>query len=211
MSIDISIIEDDAPLRNILAQWIVQTAGFHLASVHADALNALAVIPKLKPQAILMDIKLPGMSGIECIRRLRPLLPSAQIVVLTVYEDADYIFEALAAGAVSYLIKRSCSSRRELVAAIHEVQNGGSPMTSSIARRVVQTFQHSPAAQTKPACLARQEQQVLHLLAKGYLYKEIADALAISPGTVNTYIRRIYEKLQVHSRTQALLKLSSRT
>jgi DNA-binding NarL/FixJ family response regulator len=144
------------------------------------------------------------MSGIECVRRLKPLLPGTQFVMVTVYEDADHIFNALAAGASGYLLKQT--PRVELLAALREVHAGGSPMTSNIARKVVQSFQRSGPQPDESANLSPREREVLDLLARGYLYKEISSKLGISVPTVNTYIRRIYEKLHVRSRAQAVAK-----
>jgi len=204
MQIAVSIVEDDAPVRSMLADWIQQAPGFRCASEHASAESALAAFPVEKPAVVLMDINLPGISGIECVRRLKPLLPGTQFIMLTVYEDAEHIFNALAVGACGYLLKRL--SRAELLAALRDVQAGGSPMTSNIARKVVQSFER-PANQSGEAMeLSSREREVLELLARGYLYKEIADLLHISGPTVNTYIRRIYEKLHVRSRSQAVAK-----
>lgn len=150
-----------------------------------------------------MDINLPGMSGIDCVRKLKAAEPASQIVMLTVYENTEAIFKALAYGASGYLLK--ATAPEELLNAIQDVHRGGSPMTSHIARKVVQSFQQSPAAKATDN-LSPREQEVLELLAKGFLYKEIADQLHISFETVHTYIRRIYEKLQVRSRTEAVAK-----
>ncbi len=169
-----------------------------------DAESALAALPGAGPDVVLSDINLPGLNGVECVRRLKPLLPHTQFVMLTVYEDADHIFQALAAGASGYLLKQV--PRAELLAALKDVHEGGSPMTSKIARKVVQAFQPSRQAGADTAELSPREQELLDLLARGYLYKEIADAMKISVGTVNTYIRRIYEKLHVRSRSQAVAK-----
>ena len=205
MSIAVSIVEDDAPAREILANWIRRAEGFRFVSEHGSAEGALETLPAQKPEVVLMDINLPGMNGIECVRRLKPLLPETQFVMLTVYEDADHIFNALAAGATGYLLKQT--PRHELLAALNQVHGGGSPMTSNIARKIVQSFQqkHTPVA-ADDAELSPREGEVLELLARGYLYKEIADTLHISLPTVNTYIRRIYEKLHVRSRSQAVAK-----
>jgi DNA-binding NarL/FixJ family response regulator len=151
-----------------------------------------------------MDINLPGMNGIECVRQLKPLLPETQFVMLTVYEDADHIFNALAAGASGYLLKRM--PRAELLASLKDVQAGGSPMSSNIARKVVQSFQRIGSPMSNEEDLSARERDVLGLLERGYLYKEIADSLQISVVTVNSYIRRIYEKLHVRSRAQAVAK-----
>jgi len=150
-----------------------------------------------------VDINLPGMSGIECVRRLKPVLLDTQFVMVTVYEDANHIFNALAVGASGYLLKQT--RRGDLLAALKEVHAGGSPMSSQIARKVVQSFRR-PADSGNQGDLSPREQEVLELLARGYLYKEIAESLEISVQTVNTYIRRIYEKLHVRSRAQAVAK-----
>ena len=151
-----------------------------------------------------MDINLPGMSGVEAVKRLKPLLPETQFVMLTVYEDADHIYNALAAGATGYLLKQT--PRAELLGAVEDVHRGGSPMTSNIARKVVQSFRQASARAHQDEQLSPREQEVLELLARGYLYKEIADRLNISVPTVNTYVRRMYEKLHVRSRAQAVAK-----
>jgi len=147
---------------------------------------------------------LPGMSGVEAVRRLKPALPATQFVMLTVYEDADHIYNALSAGASGYLLKQT--PREELLNALGDVHRGGSPMTSNIARKVVQCFRQTPAPAPQGEELSPREQEVLELLARGYLYKEIAERLNISVPTVNTYIRRMYEKLHVRSRAQAVAK-----
>jgi DNA-binding NarL/FixJ family response regulator len=151
-----------------------------------------------------MDINLPGMSGVEAVKRLKPNLPETQFVMLTVYEDADHIYNALAAGATGYLLKQT--PRAELLDALEEVHRGGSPMTSNIARKVVQSFRQNPSSGPAGEGLSPREQEVLDLLARGYLYKEIAERLNISVPTVNTYVRRMYEKLHVRSRAQAVAK-----
>lgn len=199
MSIKVSIIEDDAPAREILADWVRRAEGFRCVGEHNDAESALEALPREKPTVALVDINLPGLNGIECIRRLKPVLPQTQFVILTVYEDDNHIFRALSAGASGYLLKQT--PHQMLLAALRDVHAGGSPMTSSIARKVVQSFRR-PGADV--ADLSPREREVLELLSRGFLYKEIADALQLSVQTVNTYIRRIYEKLHVRSRTQAL-------
>jgi DNA-binding NarL/FixJ family response regulator len=206
VSIAVSIIEDDAPARGILANWIRRAQGFRCAGVHGSGESALATLPAEKPTVVLMDINLPGMNGIECVRRLKPLLPETQFVMLTVYEDAEHIFNALEAGASGYLLKRM--PRAELLVALKDVQAGGSPMTSNIARKVVQSFRRIGAQCSDTEDLSPREREVLELLARGYLYKEIAESLQISVPTVNTYIRRIYEKLHVRSRSQAVAKFT---
>jgi DNA-binding NarL/FixJ family response regulator len=209
VSISVSIVEDDAQARQILSDWIRRTDGFRFVSEHGTAESALAQLPKENPTVVLTDINLPGLNGIECVRRLKAVLPQTQFVMLTVYEDADHIFHALSAGATGYLLKHT--PRGELLAALKQVHSGGSPMTSNIARKVVQSFQQrSPAATTADTSeLSPRENEVLDLLARGYLYKEIADSLEISLPTVSTYIRRIYEKLHVRSRAQAVAKYAN--
>ena len=205
MSIAVSIVEDDAQTRKIFASWISRAAGFRLAGDWGDAEKAIGALPAKQPNVVLMDINLPGMSGVEAVKRLKPILPDTQFVMLTVYEDTDHIYNALAAGATGYLLKQT--PRAELLGAVEDVHHGGSPMTSNIARKVVQSFkQQAPAAGEQ--ALSPREQEVLELLARGYLYKEIAERLNISGPTVNTYIRRMYEKLHVRSRAQAVAKFA---
>jgi len=204
VNISVSIVEDDAPARHILANWVQRADGFGHVSEHGSAESALSKLPHEKPDVVLMDINLPGLNGIECVRQLKSLLAGTQFVMLTVYEDADHIFNALAAGATGYLLKQT--PRNELLGALKQVHAGGSPMTSNIARKVVQAFRQSVPAQTEGEDLSPREQEVLELLARGYLYKEIADSLGISVPTVNTYVRRMYEKLHVRSRSQAVAK-----
>jgi DNA-binding NarL/FixJ family response regulator len=200
----VALVEDDEPTRRILMDVIAGAPRLALVSQHASTESALASLPAAQPDVVLMDINVPLLNGVECVRRLKPLLPQTQFLMLTVYEDADHIFAALAAGAAGYLLK---STRRvELLAAIDQIMQGGSPMSSSIARKVVQSFARPAAAPSEWEGLSPREQSVLELLTKGFLYKEISDSLGVSVPTVNTYIRRIYEKLQVHSRSQAVAK-----
>ena len=202
MAIAVSIVEDDAQARRIFASWITGASGFRLVGDGGDAEKAIEALPAKKPNVVLMDINLPGMSGVDAVKRLKPLLPETQFVMLTVYEDADHIYNALAAGATGYLLKQT--PKAELLSAVEDVYKGGSPMTSNIARKVVQSFKRGPASSDHE--LSPREQEVLDLLARGYLYKEIAERLNISVPTVNTYVRRMYEKLQVQSRAQAVAK-----
>ena len=212
MPISISIVEDNDQLRGTLAKVIARAEGFRFATDYANAEDALADLPKVKPDVVLMDINLPGINGVECVRKLKALLPHTQVMMLTVYEDTENIFNALAAGANGYMLKRTPT--KELVAAIREMQRGGSPMTTHIARLVVQSFQKSAAPAPAPgddlSVLSEREQQVLDLLAQGLIYKEIAEKLNIGYETVHTYIRRIYEKLQVRTRTEAVAKFLQR-
>src|SRR5665213_3344228 len=207
MSIVVSIVEDDTTARGMLSNWVRRAPGFRCAGAHASGEAALATLPAEKPTVVLMDINLPGMTGIECVRRLKPLLPDAQFVMLTVYEDTHHIFNALVAGASGYLLKRM--PREELLDALKDVHAGGSPMSSDIARKVVQSFQWPGSQSQSEDDLSPREREVLALLARGYLYKEIAESLKISVPTVNTYIRRIYEKLHVRSRSQAVAKYTN--
>ena len=204
MAVAVSIVEDDPQARKIIAGWSGRASGFRLAGEWGDAESALKLLPEKKPDVVLMDINLPGMNGVEAVRRLKSVLPATQFVMLTVYEDADHIYNALSAGATGYLLKQT--PREELLSALGDVHRGGSPMTSNIARKVVQAFKRKSVPVPPGEELSPREQEVLELLARGYLYKEISDRLNISVPTVNTYIRRMYEKLHVRSRAQAVAK-----
>lgn len=205
MPIKVAIVEDNAQFRNTLGKVLNRADGIECIGQYSTAEEALEEIPKNPPDVVLMDINLPGMNGVECVEKIKKLLPATQIVMLTVYEDTESIFNALKAGATGYLLKRT--SREELLEAIRDVYKGGSPMTTHIARKVVQSFQRLESSFSTPSeTLSPREQEVLELLAKGFIYKEIADKLGISFETVRTHIRRIYEKLQVKSRTEAVAK-----
>ena len=205
VSITVAIVEDDVPAREILAGWIRNADGFRCVGEFDDAETALARLPQEKPSVVLFDINLPGMNGIECVRKLKPRLPDTQFVMITVYEDANHVFNALSAGASGYLLKQT--RRNELIEALKDVHAGGSPMSSQIARKVVQNFYRNETQNDGETVeLSPREREVLELLARGYLYKEIAEMLKIGVQTVNTYIRRIYEKLHVRSRAQAVAK-----
>ncbi len=208
MPITISIVEDNEQLRTTLARVLNRAEGFRCVSSYGDAESALQGLPKDQPEVVLMDINLPGMNGVECVRQLKQVLPKTQVVMLTVYEDTENIFNALAAGASGYLLKRTRSA--ELLEAIHEVRRGGSPMTTHIARKVVQSFQKVGPSNQATENLSPREQEVLDCLAQGLIYKEIADKIGVSYETVHTYIRRIYEKLQVRTRTEAVAKFLKR-
>jgi DNA-binding NarL/FixJ family response regulator len=207
LNISVSIIEDDSSVRGILARWVSQTKGFRCASQHPNAEDAFEKLPGQKPDVVLADINLPGANGIQCVRRLKVTLPTTQFLMLTVYEDSEHIFEALAAGASGYLLKRT--PRPELLAAVRQVYEGGSPMTSYIARKVVQAFQRQSSEKPELNELSPREWEVLELLSRGYSYKEISSALGISIPTVNTHIHRTYEKLHVQSRGEAVARFSS--
>jgi len=204
MPITVSIVEDNDKLRGTLARLVDRSEGFRCLSQYANAEDALKDLPKIRPNVVLMDINLPGMNGVECVRQLKQLIPETQVMMLTVYEDTENIFNALAAGAGGYMLKRTSS--KELLEAIRAVHGGGSPMTMHIARKVVQSFQRTAASAQATENLSEREQQVLDLLSQGLIYKEIGEKLGISYETVHTYIRRIYEKLQVRTRTEAVAK-----
>jgi DNA-binding NarL/FixJ family response regulator len=208
MPISVSIVEDNDQLRATLARVIGRAEGFRCSSHYASAESALQALPNDRPDVVLMDINLPGMNGVECVRQLRRLLPGTQVLMLTVYEDTENIFNALAAGAAGYLLKRTQS--KELIEAIREVHRGGSPMTTHIARKVTESFRRAGPSPTSTENLSDREQEVLNCLSQGFLYKEIAEKLGISYETVHTYIRRIYEKLQVRTRTEAVAKFLRR-
>jgi DNA-binding NarL/FixJ family response regulator len=202
--INVAIVEDEHEVREGLAVLINGSEGFRCVLTYASAEKALPDILKNRPDVVLMDINLPGMSGIECIRRLKIRQPELPIMVLTVYDDDENVFESLRAGASGYLLKKTPPAK--LLEAILELQGGGSPMSSSIARRVVEAFQTMGPSSEETQNLSKREQEILSWLAKGYRYKEIADRLYISIETVRTHLRNIYEKLHVRSRSEAVLK-----
>jgi DNA-binding NarL/FixJ family response regulator len=204
MPIKISIVDDDEGIRSSLAALIKRAPAFKLVADYPDAESALKDIPRRKPDVVLMDINLPGMKGVECVRQLKALVPDVQFLMLTVYEDSDSLFNSLKAGASGYLLKRTASAR--LLDAIRDVCSGGSPMTPQLARRVVQYFSKPAEAESPVAGLTPGEREFLDQLAKGYAYKEIADQMKISIDTVRSYVRAVYEKLHVHSRTEAVVK-----
>jgi DNA-binding NarL/FixJ family response regulator len=201
-TITVSIVEDDVKVRGTLARMIDANEGFFCVSQHPDAENALKEIPTTRPDVVLMDINLPGMNGVNCVRRLKELLPQTQVVMLTVYENTNIIFSALSSGASGYLLKQS--SPEQIIEAIREVHVGGSPMTSHIARKVVVSFQKITNPSQDYQKLTLREQQVIDWLTQGYTYQEIADTLKISYATVHTHVRHIYDKLHIQSRTQAV-------
>ena len=207
-TITVSIVEDQEQLRTTLARVLNRAEGFRCVSNYGSAEAALEGLPKDKPEVVLMDINLPGLNGVECVRKLKQVAPQILIVMLTVYEDTDNIFNALAAGASGYMLKRTTTP--ELLESIREVLRGGSPMTAHIARKVVLSFQKSAASIEATEELSPREREVLDLLSQGFLYKEIAEKLGISYETVHTYVRRIYEKLQVRTRTEAVAKFLRR-
>lgn len=203
----VAIVEDDAALLQTLTRIAARAPGVGRVAGFPNGEEALEGVPPMDPQIVVMDINLPGMSGVECVRRLNALAPQTQVLMLTVHDDTEAIFESFAAGASGYLLKPVRAN--ELLAAIRDVQTGGSPMTSNIARKVVQSFQQPVPASAPPdesTCLSPREKEILDALVEGALYKEIADRLGISYSTVHTHIARIYQKLQVRSRGQAVAK-----
>jgi DNA-binding NarL/FixJ family response regulator len=203
-SIRVSIVEDDSKLRQTLARYLAAQEGFACASAYPNAEAALQGIPEVGPDVVLMDINLPGMNGIECVARLRQTLPSLKVIMLTVFEESEQVFKALSAGAFGYLVKSTHPAK--IIKAIQEVHAGGSPMSSHIARKVVQSFQAREDRSAETDVLSPREMEVLQALSRGCTYKQIADDLGISLGTVRTYIQRIYEKLHVHSHAEAVMK-----
>jgi len=204
-SIKVAIVEDDTRFRETLAVLI--GGEFRCAGSYPNAEAALQQMPRDWPDVVLMDINLPEMSGIECVAKLKELSPALQILMLTVYMDSEQIFKSLKAGASGYLLKKT--SPTKLLEAIAEVHSGGAPMSSAIARRVVQHFQTGRSADDAKN-LSKREHEILSLLAKGKQDKEIADLLSLSVFTVRSYIKNIYEKLHVHSRTEAVVKFLGR-
>lgn len=208
MSIRVGIVEDDSRLRETLALLIDRAQGFSCAASCASAEEALRQLPGAAPDVVLMDIHLPGASGIECVARLRRLLPRTQVIMLTIEEDIDRVFESLKAGATGYLVKHV--RPEEILEAVAEVQHGGAPMSSAIARRVVTAFRQPPCEGGVDEALTMREEGILRLLAKGCRSKEVADHLQIGIGTVNTHVRHIYWKLHVRSRAEAVARYMAR-
>ena len=204
MSVQVAIVEDDPRLCATLARLVEEASGFRCAGTYSSGEAALKDIPRQPPDAVLMDINLPGMSGVECVRRLKEILPKLEFVMLTVYDDSDQIFKALQAGASGYLLKRSPPD--EILRAIEEVRQGGAPMSSSIARKVVQSFCKAGPSSKESENLSKREEEVLTYVAKGYINKEIADLLSVGVETVRSHLKSIYDKLHVRSRTAAAVK-----
>jgi len=204
VSIRVAIVEDDRRVRENLALLIDRAPGFSCVAACASAEEALKRLPDVAPEVVLMDIHLPGQSGIECVSRLRRVLTRTHVIMLTVEEDSEQVFESLKAGATGYLVKHV--SPEEILEAVAEVQRGGAPMSSHIARRVVTAFRQAVAVANGDLRLSAREEDILRLLAKGHRSKEIADELGIALGTVNTHVRHIYEKLHVRSRAEAVAR-----
>ncbi len=208
MSIAIAIVEDQRDMRESLVEWLGNAPGLRCVGAHPSAEEALRRIPDENPDVVLMDINLTGMNGIECVSRLKEKSPQIQVLMLTTYDDGDLIFDSLRAGASGYLLKNM--PREELVQALQQVRAGGGPMSLQIARKVINYFHESAKPSQSLRQLTARESEILKLLAKGYLYKEIAEHLGVSMSTVRTHISAVYEKLHVHSRTEAAMKLAGR-
>jgi DNA-binding NarL/FixJ family response regulator len=202
--IEVMIVEDDAAVREGLRFLINGSEGYNCISACPSAEEALKIVSAHQPQVVLMDINLPGMNGIECVVCIKNSFPDIQVMMLTVFDNSDEIFKSLAAGATGYMLKKTPPAK--LLEAISELVNGGSPMSGEIARKVVQTFASPVHPPFPDASLTPREEEILSYLSKGYLYKEIAAELFISIDTVRTHIRKIYQKLQVRTRTEALLR-----
>jgi len=204
MAIKVSIIEDSRGTRESLKELLGRAQGLRCAGAYATAEEALKAIPIDQPDVVLVDINLPGMSGVECVARLKRTMPKLQLLILTTYEESDLIFDSLRAGANGYLLKNMRPA--EIIQAVEQVHAGGSPMSMHIARKVVSYFQKERQSRSEVESLTKREHEILSLLAKGFLYKEIADQLAITLSTVRAHLHTIYEKLHVQSRTQAVVK-----
>jgi DNA-binding NarL/FixJ family response regulator len=202
--IRVAIVEDNRGIRENWAKLINQAPGFKCVCICGSSEEALKQVPLIRPDAILMDINLPGLSGIECTSRLKEKFPQVQIIIVTVHADNQQVFSALQAGASGYLLKRTTSA--ELLEAIKDVMSGGAPMTGEIARKVIHTFQRPAPVHTEDGQLTPREEDILRLLTQGFANKEIADRLSVSFDTVRTHLRHIYEKLHVRSRTEAATK-----
>jgi DNA-binding NarL/FixJ family response regulator len=201
--IRVLVVDDNATFGRNLERWLNRTPGFTCEGVCNSGEAALIAVPEKNPDVVLMDISMPGISGVECTARLRKKIPHLQIIALTVYQDTETIFNALRAGASGYLLKRS--SMTEILNAIRDIRQGGAPMTGAIARRLVEAFQEPPATGTGDSELTDREREILDSLARGFSNKEIAGKLEISPLTVKAHLAHIFEKLHVRSRTEAVM------
>jgi DNA-binding NarL/FixJ family response regulator len=202
--ITVSIVEDDRGTREKLMAVLGCAPTLRCLHAYPNGEEAVRQLPSDPPDVVLMDINLPGMSGIQCVGELKSRLPKLQILMLTTYEDSKLIFDSLRAGASGYLLKNMPPA--EVVQAVEQVSAGGSPMSMHIARKVVNHFQQIKESPAELDVLSKREHEILALLAKGYLYKEIADQLGITPGTVRVHLHTVYEKLHVSSRTEAVVK-----
>jgi DNA-binding NarL/FixJ family response regulator len=205
-SIRVAVVEDRPEERESLQALLNTSPDFGCVAVCSSGIEALELLPGLQPEIVLMDIRLPGMSGIECVAQLSRILPDTQFMMVTVLEDHDLIFRSLAAGATGYLLKKTPPAK--LLDAIRELASGGAPMSGQVARKVVAAFRQPPGRNSTPAKLSPIEHSVLQRLARGLLYKEVAEEMDISVSTVRTHVWHIYRKLQVHNRTEAILKIN---
>lgn len=203
----IVIVEDNAVVRAGMEELVNSIPGCECAACCSSGEEALRFIPRLKPDLVMMDIHLPNLSGIECTSKLKQQMPGLAVLMITVYEDETRIFQALKAGASGYILKRSHPG--EIVQAIAEVLAGGAPMTSSIARKVVESFRDHGSPPSADSGLSRREREILQALSRGLANKEIADELNINIETVRWHLKQIYEKLHVHGRTEAAVKFLS--
>jgi Response regulator containing a CheY-like receiver domain and an HTH DNA-binding domain len=203
--IAISILEDIPEIRHGLERIIQQAPDFLLLSSYDRTETAVEDLLRLQPDIVIADIQLPGKTGIECLRQVRSRCPDIQFMMFTIYEDNEQVFEALAAGATGYLLKQTAPDK--ILEALKELQQGGSPMSAGIARRVVNSFRNNETGNANLSQLSAREQEVLKLLAKGFLYKEIGVRLQITSGTVRQHIHHIYEKLQVQNKVEAINKV----
>lgn len=203
--ISVALVENDALFAAGVQAFLSGSGCCECVAICPSAEDALTRLPTLRPQVVLMDIELPGASGVECVRQLKPQLPEAEILMLTVFTDHEHIFQSLVAGATGYLVKPGGPA--ELFDAIQELHGGGSPMSAAIARKVVTAFRQLGPAPEEPSALSLRERDVLNSLAKGHRYKEVAEELQVSFHTVRTHVQHIYKKLQVRSRAQAVNKL----
>jgi DNA-binding NarL/FixJ family response regulator len=204
MRIKVSIVEDNRGTRESLSELLGRAPALRCVGAHPTGEEALQRIPAEEPDVVLMDINLPGMSGIECVSLLKQQMPKTQVLMLTTYEESDLIFDSLRRGASGYLLKNTPPA--ELIQAVEQVHAGGAPMSMQIARKVVNHFQRIRHPASEVEQLTKREQEILALLAKGFLYKEIADQLGITLSTVRAHLHAIYEKLHVQSRTEAVVK-----
>jgi DNA-binding NarL/FixJ family response regulator len=203
--ISVAIVEDDKEIRDWVTAVVKSSDDFHVVAVFPDAESCLKQFAEIFPEIVIMDIQLPGMSGIDCVRTLKPQRPEVQFIMFTVFEEDNKVFESLRAGATGYILKNYPPDK--IIEALHDLYKGGSPMSSTIARKIITTFNPSTEKDSEYNKLSKREKELLTLLSKGYRYKEIADQLSISIETVRTHIRNIYEKLHVQSRTEAINKI----
>lgn len=202
--IKFSVVEDQRDMRESLIKFLEGVAELRCVGSHADARDALRKIPAEAPDVVLMDINMPGMNGIECVSQLKKSCPSIDVLMLTTYDDGDLIFDALRAGANGYLLKNM--RREDLVEAVRQVHAGGAPMSFQVARKVINHFHQPRKNNSEVDKLTSRETEILRLLAKGLAYKQIASQLGITISTIRTHIRAVYEKLHVHTRTEAAMK-----